>query len=161
MKKLSLIVGLLAANCMYSQTDLEDRDDSFIIENNKNLLKIDIKDPFLQIAAKDCGNFKAAAYDGGTAAYREVLRRYMYMYLNSDFYTLTGEFTFTLTIDAAGKVTDVTGSPKVLNSEVFFDDMKYIVRRINKSWSPATCNGQPIKSEMKLKMNFASMSADM
>jgi hypothetical protein len=28
----------------------EDRDDSFIVENNKNIFKIDIKEPFLQVA---------------------------------------------------------------------------------------------------------------
>lgn len=60
----------------------------------------------------------------------------MYTYLNSDFYTLSGDFTFTLTIDAKGKVTDVSGDPKVLNSEVFFDDMQYVVRRIKKTGLP-------------------------
>ncbi|MEN4762143.1 hypothetical protein ABEG63_17565 [Chryseobacterium sp. C39-AII1] len=161
MKAIALFIGLFVANFAFAQTDLEDRDESFIVENNKNLLKIDIKEPFLQIAAKNCTDFKPAAYEGGAAAYKEVLRKYMYTYLNSDFYTLTGDFTFTLTIDATGKVIDVTGDPKVLNSEVFFDDMQYVVRRIKKNWSPATCNGQPIKSEMKLRMNFSSMSADM
>lgn len=139
--------------------DLEDRDDSFITENNKNILKIDIKEPFMQIAVK-CNDFKPAAYEGGAAAYKDILSRYMYTYLNSDFYTLSGDFVFTLTIDAAGKVTDIEGSPKVLHSEVFFDDMQYVVRRIKKNWTPASCGGQSVKSEMKLKMNFSSVSVD-
>lgn len=149
------------ANFTFAQTDLEDRDDSFIVENNKNLLKIDIKEPFLQVAVKGCSDFKPAGFEGGAAAYKELLRKYMYTYLNSEFYTLTGDFTFTLTIDATGKVIDVSGDPKVLNSDVFFDDMQYVVRRIKRNWSPATCGGEPIKSEMKLKMSFSSMSADM
>ncbi|UZT96199.1 hypothetical protein ODZ84_13285 [Chryseobacterium fluminis] len=161
MKAIALCIGLCMANLSFAQTDLEDRDESFIVENNKNLLKIDIKEPFLQVAVKNCNDFKPAAFEGGAAAYKQLLRKYMYTYLNSDFYTLTGDFTFTLTIDATGKVTDVEGDPKVLNSDVFFDDMQYVVRRIKKSWSPALCNGQPVKSEMKLKMNFSSMSADM
>ncbi len=161
MKAIALCIGLCMANLSFAQTDLEDRDESFIVENNKNLLKIDIKEPFLQVAVKNCNDFKPAAFEGGAAAYKQLLRKYMYTYLNSDFYTLTGDFTFTLTIDATGKVTDVEGDPKVLNSDVFFDDMQYVVRRIKKNWSPALCNGQPVKSEMKLKMNFSSMSADM
>ena len=160
MKTLVLFIGLIAANFAFAQ-DLEDRDESFIVENNKNLLKIDIKEPFLQVAVKGCNDFQVASFEGGAAAYKEILRKYMYTYLNSDFYTLTGDFTFTLTIDAMGKVVDVTGEPKVLNSEVFFDDMQYVVRRIKKDWKPAMCNRQPVKSEMKLKMSFSSLSADM
>lgn len=160
MKAITLFIGLLLTSFSFAQ-DLEDRDDSFITENNKNLLKIDIKEPFMQVAIKNCNDFKPASFEGGAAAYKEILKKYMYTYLNSDFYTLNGEFTFTLTIDAAGKVIDVVGEPKVLNSEIFFDDMQYVVRRIKKNWSPAVCNGQPIKSEMKLKMNFSSLSADM
>ncbi|MCD0454217.1 energy transducer TonB [Chryseobacterium sp. LC2016-27] len=160
MKTLALFVGLFAANFAFAQ-DLEDRDESFIVENNKNLLKIDIKEPFMQVAVKGCNDFQAASFDGGAAAYKAILKKYMYTYLNSDFYTLTGDFTFTLTIDAMGKVVDVVGDPKVLNSDVFFDDMQYVVRRIKKDWKPAMCNGQPVRSEMKLKMSFSSLSADM
>ncbi|CAH0127738.1 hypothetical protein [Chryseobacterium sp. Bi04] len=159
MKTIFLLLALCAANFSFAQ-DLEDRDDSFITENNKNILKIDIREPFMQVAVK-CNDFKPAAYEGGAAAYKEILRKYMYTYLNSDFYTLTGDFTFTLTIDEKGKVTDIVGSPKVLHSEVFFDDMQYVVRRIKKNWVPATCNGQPVKSEMKLRMSLTSLSVDL
>ncbi|WP_209388684.1 hypothetical protein [Chryseobacterium sp. RR2-3-20] len=160
MKTLTFLFALLTANLAFSQV-IDERDDSFIMENNKNLIKIDIKEPFMQVAVKGCNNFEPASFEGGAAAYKEILSKYMYTYLNSDFYTLSGDFTFTLTIDAMGKVVDVTGEPKVLNSEVFFDDMQYIVRRIKKNWKPAMCNGEPVKSEMKLKMNFSSLSADM
>lgn len=162
MKTLTLLIALFMANTAFAQQDdLENRDDSFMVENNKNLLKIDIKEPFMQISQKGCTDFQPASFEGGAAAYKEILKKYMFTYLNSDFYTLTGEFTFTLTIDAMGKVTDVAGDPKVLNSEVFFDDMQYVVRRIKTNWKPATCNGESVKSEMKLKMNFSSLSADM
>jgi len=160
MKTLTFLLVLITANLTYSQV-LDERDDSFMMENNKNLLKIDIKEPFMQVAVKGCSDFKPASFEGGAAAYKEILRKYMYTFLNSDFYTLTGDFTFTLTIDAMGKVVDIAGDPKVLNSEVFFDDMQYVVRRIKTNWTPAMCNGEPVKSEMKLKMNFSSLSSDM
>ncbi|AKK72402.1 hypothetical protein [Chryseobacterium gallinarum] len=159
MRTILLFFAFCIAGFSWAQ-DLEDRDDSFIIENNKNLFKIDIKEPFLQVAVK-CNDFNPASFEGGASAYKDILSKYMYTYLNADFYTLSGDFTFTLTIDATGKVVDVTGFPKVLNSEVFFDDMQYVVRRIKKNWAPATCGRQPVKSEMKLKMNFSSLSIDM
>ncbi|HEX7870818.1 MAG TPA: hypothetical protein VF455_11970, partial [Chryseobacterium sp.] len=83
MKTLALFIGLFAVNFAFAQ-DLEDRDDSFIVENNKNLIKIDIKEPFMQVAIKGCNDFQAASFEGGATAYREILRKYMYTYLNSD-----------------------------------------------------------------------------
>jgi hypothetical protein len=73
---------------------------------------------------------------------------------------LNGDFTFTLTVDQNGKVTNIEGSPKVSNSQVFFDDMKYVVRRIKKNWIPANCNGQPVTSQIKIKMNLSSIATD-
>lgn len=161
MKTLALFIGLLVANFAFAQQDVEERDDTFTTESNKNLLKIDIKEPLLQIAAKNCNDFKAAGFEGGVLVYKETLRKYMFDYLNSDFYVLNGDFNFILTIDQTGKVTKIEGSPKVSNSEVFFDDMKYVVRRIKKNWIPASCNGQPITSQVKIKMNLSSISTDL
>lgn len=158
MRAIFLFLALCVMNFSWAQ-DQEERDDSFIRESNKNLLKIYIRDPFMQVAVK-CNDFKPAAFEGGVAAYKDILNRYMYAYLNSDFYALTGDFTFTLVLDDKGKVTDVKGMPKVANSEVFFDDMQYVVRRIKKNWIPASCNGKPVASQIKVKMNFSSMSAD-
>ena len=159
MKNLIIILSLLSFNLAFSQ-DLEDRDDSFILENNKNLLKIDIKEPFMQVKAK-CTDFKEASFDSGIASYKEYLKNGMYKYLNSEFYTLNGEFVFTLSIDKNGKVVDLEGTPKVENSKVFFDDMQYIVRRIKTNWKPATCAGDAVDSKMKIRINFNSLSADM
>lgn len=158
MKTIFFFLALCVANFSFAQ-DQEDRDDSFIRESNKNVLKIDIKEPFMQIAVK-CADFKPAGFDGGVIAYKNILNKYMYAYLNSDFYSLTGDFTFTLKLDAAGKVIDVTGMPKVENSKVFFDDMQYVVRRIKKNWNPASCDGKPVASQIKVKMSFSSIATD-
>lgn len=160
MKAIMFLSALLISGFASAQFDVEDRDDDFITENNRSILKIDIKEPLLQVALKNCNDFKAASFEGGIPAYKETLRKYMYVYLNTDFYVLNGEFTFTLTVDKNGKVTEIEGSPKVANSRVFFDDMKYIVRRIKKSWIPATCNGKPVTSQIKIKMNLSTIATD-
>lgn len=161
MKTLFLIPVLLFANFLSAQIDIEDRDDSFLIENNKNIQKIEIKEPFYQIAVKDCVNFTPASFEGGASGYKTILRKYMYTFLNSEFYTLNGEFTFTLTIDENGRVSNIEGAPKIQYSEVFFDDMQYIVRRIKNNWTPAKCDGKPIKLQMQLRMNFTSVTSDL
>lgn len=161
MRTFTLFIGLLvSAFAMAQNNDVEERDDNMIMENNKNILKIDIKEPLLQVAVKNCNDFKTASFEGGIPAYKEMLRKYMYVYLNTDFYVLNGDFTFTLTVDQKGKVTNIEGSPKVPNSQVFFDDMKYVVRRIKNNWIPATCNGQPVTSQVKINMNLSSIATD-
>jgi hypothetical protein len=161
MKTLALFLSLFAANFVFAQYDIEDQEETGLLENNKTILKIKIEEPFLQVAVKNCNDFKAASFPDGISSYKETLKRYMYNYLNSEFYVLNGDFTFTLSIDETGKVTNIEGSPKVDNSQVFFDDMKYVVRRIKKNWIPANCNGKPVASEIKIKMNFSSITTDL
>jgi len=161
MKAFILFITMLVANFTFAQQDIEERGDNNIAEVNKNLLKIDIKQPLLQVAVKNCNDFKPAGFEGGVLVYKETLRKFMLDYLNSDFYVLNGDFTFTITIDQTGKVTDIEGSPKVANSSYFFDDMKYVVRRIKKYWMPASCSGQPVTSQVKIKMNISSISTDL
>lgn len=156
-----MLLMLLVSGSAFSQfNDVEEREDNFMTENNKNLLKIDIKEPLLQVAVKNCKDLKTASFEGGIPVYKEMLRKYMYDYLNTDFYVLNGDFTFTLTVDQTGKVINIEGAPKVSNSQVFFDDMKYVVRRIKKNWVPATCNGQPVTSQIKIKMTLSSIATD-
>ena len=156
------ILSLFVTSLFIAQTvDAEDRDDSFISESNKNLLKIDVKVPFYQLPIKNCTNLTPASFEGGATAYKSILTKYMYTYLNSDIYSLNGDFSFTLTIDENGKVIDVQGAPKIQFSEVFFDDMRYVVRRIKKNWTPAKCDDKPVLSYIKLKMNFSSVTADL
>jgi len=161
MKAFILFITMLVANFTFAQQDIEERGDNNIAEVNKNLLKIDIKQPLLQVAVKNCNDFKPAGFEGGVLVYKETLRKFMFDYLNSDFYVLNGDFTFTITIDQTGKVTDIEGSPKVANSSYFFDDMKYVIRRIKKDWIPASCSGQPVTSQIKIKMNISSISTDL
>ncbi|MEG2509014.1 MAG: hypothetical protein RSA74_06165, partial [Chryseobacterium sp.] len=131
MKSAFIILCLALSNLVFAQqNDLEDQESNFVIsETNKNILKIVINDP-LQVAVKDCTSFKAAKIDGGVSNYTEILREYMFNYLNSEFYVLNGNFTFTLTVNETGKIVKIDAGPKVDNSEIFFDDMKYIIRRI-------------------------------
>lgn len=162
MKPIIFTLALLFSALFQAQiVDAEDRDDSFILDNNKNILKFDISLPFYQIRTKGCADFQAASFEGGAEAYKNLLTQYMYAFLNSDYYTLNGTFTFTLSIDQTGKVTDLEGFPKIANSDVFFDDMQYVVRRIKKNWTPAKCDGNPVASHMQIKMNFSSVSADL
>ena len=51
MRTILLFFALCAGTFLFAQ-DQEERDDSFIRDSNKTFLKIDIKEPFMQVAVK-------------------------------------------------------------------------------------------------------------
>lgn len=161
MKPFAVFLSIFAFSGILLAQDLEERDEVSLNENSKNINKIEIREPLYQIKVKGCADFTPAAFEGGAEAYKTLLKKYMYNYLNSDLYRLNGDFSFLLSIDENGRVTDVEGSPKVANSSIFFDDMKYVVRRIKPNWNPAKCDGKPVTSQIKIKMNFSSATADL
>ena len=158
MKLLSLFACLAFSGVIYAQ-DLEERND-ISTENSRNINQLIVKEPFYQLAIKDCPNAKSAEFEGGIKSFKKTLANYMYDYLNSDMYKLNGDFSFVITIDETGKITEVVGHPSVPNSKYFFEDMKYIFRRINKKWKPATCVGVPTTSKVKINMTFSSMGIE-
>lgn len=160
MKSVALFLCLFLSGFAFSQ-DLEDRDEAVIAENLKNINEITIEEPFYQIKNAGCSQFEAAQFPSGAAGYKEELKKYMFMYLNSDFYRLNGNFAFTLFIDEKGKITKVEGAPKIMNSNVFFSDMQYIIRRMKTVVTPAKCNGAAVASKMKIKMKFSSTTVDL
>ncbi len=99
LKTIVLFIGLLTANFASAQFDIKERDDNFTTENNRNILKINIKELFFQVAVKNCSDFKAADFEGSISAYKEIVKKNMYVYLNTDFYVLNGDFIFTIAID--------------------------------------------------------------
>ncbi len=159
MKYLFFLCSLFCA-VMVSAQDVEEQNDVSFLENSKNINRLEILEPFYQLPLKGCADFKPAQFEGGVSAYKAMLSKYMYNYLNSDLYKLNGTFSFTITIDEKGRVTELKSAPNVPNSKYFFDDMEYIFRRIKKNWTPAQCNGQPVSSQVKIKMKFSSVSVD-
>lgn len=158
MKKFLFFASLFVSSIFFAQ-DLEDRLE-MNTENSRNINQLEIKKPFFQLAIKDCDILSPAQFEGGTYAFSSLLSKYMMTYLNSDMYRLNGDFSFVITINKEGDVTDVEGHPEVPNSKYFFEEMKYIFRRINKKWKPATCVGVPTTSKVKINMTFSSMGIE-
>ncbi len=159
MRFVFFFVLLLFSSLAFAQ-DVEEQNDVAVQENSQNINRLEVLEPFYQLPVKGCVNFRSAQFEGGVIAYKKLLTKYMYEYLNSDLYKLNGEFSFLITINPLGQVTDLKSSPNVPNSKYFFDDMEYIFRRIKKDWTPAVCNAKPVSSQVKIKIKFSSISVD-
>ena len=159
MKKILFLGLLLCCGFVFAQ-DVEERNE-LSLENSKIINHLEVKMPFYSLAIKGCASQTPAEFDGGIYAFKRLLERYMYNYLNSDMYKLNGDFIFIITIDENGNIIQSEGTPKIENSQYFFDDMRYVFRRIKQKWTPATCGGLPTTSQVKIKMAFSSLSIEL
>lgn len=163
MKKLFF---LLIFSCgLFHAQDVEEMQEGFFFsETSKNFFRVDIKKPFDYYKVSSCSDdaaFVRAQFPGGDAEFNRELFRYISAYVDREIYVVNGPFFLHVSINKDGKITNVDITPKVENSGMFIRDLKYAFGKIKKTWSPATCNGIPVDSRIRIKLNFNTESADL
>ncbi len=160
MKKLFFLL-FFAALMLPAQEIEEMQEGFFYAENSKNFFRVDIKKPFDYYKVSGCGandSFVRAQYEGGDAAFTRELFRYISAYVDKEIYVVNGPFFLHLDIDKTGRIRNIGVSPKVKNSELFLRDLKYATRKIKKEWIPSKCNGVPVDSKLRIRLNFETES---
>jgi hypothetical protein len=114
-----------------------------------------IKDP-----SCDAAKFKSLRYPGGSEAYIRELKEKLQQNVNWNTYAVNGLFFVKLDITKDGVLSKVEAGPNVANSAPFLKDLKDAATKVNKTWVPAKCNGNPIDSKAILKIDFSSMTYD-
>jgi hypothetical protein len=133
MKSVLLIIALLISNVAFSQS-----------ETTKTTISADSK----------------AEFPGGQEAFRKEFMKMVHGYVDLTAYAVNGKFSFIITIDEKGKMSELKIYPKVRNDEEFKQDMDFAMRRIKKKWKPAIANGIPVSSNIIFDINFSSEHAD-
>lgn len=101
-----------------------------------------------------------AEFPGGDEAFSQELHKMIHAYIDLNQYGVNGVFTFIFDIDKNGKAGNLKVLPKVKNSEMFIDDMKFALKKVKKKWKPAMKNGVPIISQKIIKINFITDFTD-
>lgn len=101
-----------------------------------------------------------AQFPGGQTAFRKEFMKMVHAYVDITAYAVNGKFTFVLTIDEKGKMSELKIYPKVKFDEEFKQDMDFAMKRIKKKWTPAVKNGVPVSSNIIFQINFTSDHAD-
>lgn len=104
--------------------------------------------------------YSKAEFPGGQEAFRKEFMKMVHGYVDMTAYAVNGKFSFVLTIDEKGKMSELKIYPKVRNDEEFKQDMDFAVKRIKKKWKPAIKNGVPVSSNIIFEINFSSEHAD-
>ena len=99
---------------------------------------------------------QTAEFPGGDSAFADEFLKMIHAYIDLQKYAVNGKFVFVFDVDTDGKVGNLDVLPKVENSEMFIDDMKFAIKKVKKKWKPAVKNGQPVISKKVIKINFIS-----
>lgn len=97
-----------------------------------------------------------AEFPGGDDAFAKEFLQMIHSYIDMGKYAVNGKFVFVFDVDKNGKVENLDVLPKVKNSEMFIDDMKFAIKKVKKKWKPAIQDGQPVISKKIIKINFTS-----
>jgi hypothetical protein len=162
MKRLLLLLIFFSA--FSHAQEIEDLQEGyFYSESSSSFFRVDIKKPYDYYKAASCNensNFVRAQFEGGDAAFSRELFKYISAYVDKEVYVVNGTFFLHVDIDETGKVTNLDITPKVANSEMFLKDLAFAFKKIKKNWVPSKCDGVPIPSKIRIRLNFVTESAD-
>lgn len=160
MKKL-LIFLVFSFTFTSAQNLVEDND---ITENTKELGKqnitYDLNNP-MEFYRLKCENAQYAQFPGGENAFKQTLFKNMQTYLDAGVYSVNGTFELQIYINKSGKLQSFQLKPEVPNSNLLYRDLEMALRRMNPRWIPGSCNGIPVDSKLRQKVNFRTESFDM
>ncbi|MDR2237499.1 MAG: energy transducer TonB [Chryseobacterium sp.] len=102
-----------------------------------------------------------AEFPGGDAAFSKQFMNMLHAYVNAENYAINGTVTFVINIDKNGKMDRLDILPKIKNSEMFIDDVKYALKKVKGKWKPAMKDGVPVESKYIFRVNFTTGTYDM
>lgn len=160
MKKLIFIL-MFAFGLVPAQTLMED---SEISENSEEFVRVAISyelDYPTEYYRLKCGSPVYARFTGGEGAFKENISKQMKGFLDTGLYTVNGTFELILYIGKNGSLQRFQLKPEVPNGHLLERDLELALRNMNSSWTPASCNGMPVDSRIRQKINFRTDSFDL
>ena len=159
MKKLLLI--FLFGFTLISAQDLID--DNEITENRKEVgrqnISFDLDNPLESYRLK-CENPIYAQFPSGDKSFKESLFGNMKGYVDGGLYFVNGTFDLIIYVNKSGDLDRFQLKPEVPNGGMLYRDLELALKKMNPKWIPATCNGVPIESRLRQKINFRTENFD-
>lgn len=139
-------------------------EDNDITENARDVMKqtiaLDLNAP-LEFYRLKCENPMYAQFPQGENSFKQVLSKNIQNDLNSGLYSVNGTFELQLNLNKSGNLQYLKLLPEVQNGNLLYRDVELALRRMNPKFKPATCNGVPVESKLRLKINFRTDSFDL
>lgn len=152
-----LIFAFSFSNAQYV---IEDNDISENVkEFGKQSVSYDLNHP-MEFYRLQCDNAVYAQFPGGENAFKQKLFFYMKSDIESSFYSVNGTFELIIFLNKSGNMQSFMLNPEVQNSHLLKRDLETALRKMNLKFTPATCNGTPIESKIRQKINFRTDNFD-
>lgn len=139
-------------------------EDNDITENAKEFgraeISFDMNNP-LEFYRLKCQDPTYAQFMGGENTFKDKLMKNMRATMSSNTYSVNGTFDFVFYIDKEGNLKNFFLKPEVPNSSYLLNDLQNVIKGLNQKWIPATCNGLPIDSKIRLRVNFRTEGFDL
>ena len=156
-----LILLLFSATLLQAQYLVEDNDISEnTTEAGKIAISYDMNNP-LEFYRLKCDNAVYSQFPGGENGFKQTLLKNMRSYLDTGFYSVNGTFELIINISKNGNLQRLELKPEVPNSNLLYRDIELALRKMNPKFTPATCNGSPVDSKLRQKINFRTESFDL
>ena len=165
MKLLLFSISLLFSAFTFAQVnnDVEDQmtNDIPMMDSSLSSVTYNVRGIYqIKDSSCDAAQFKSLRYPGGSDAYIKALKEKLMENVNWKTYVINGLFFVKMDVTKDGVISRIEAGPKVANSEAFLADLKEAAKKVNKTWTPAKCDGTPVDSQAILKIDFSSMSYD-
>lgn len=160
MKKLIFIL-MFAFGLVPAQTLIED---SEISENSEEFVRVAISHDLInptEFYRLKCESPAYAAFTGGENAFKEGITKSLKSFLDAGLYTVNGTFELIFFVGKSGELQRFQLKPEVQNGHLLLRDLELALRNMNPTWTPATCNGVPVDSRIRQKVNFRTDSFDL
>lgn len=145
----------------HAQYVVEDND---ITENSRETVKqtivLDLNNR-LEFYRLKCENPLYAQFSVGENSFKQALLKNIQNELNSGLYSVNGTFELQLILNKSGNLQSFKLLPEIQNSNLLYRDVEIALRRMNPKFKPATCNGIPVESKLRQKINFRTDSFDL
>ena len=160
MKNLLMLL-LFSATFLQAQYLVEDNDISEnTTEAGKIAISYDMNNP-LEFYRLKCDNAVYSQFPGSENGFKQTLLKNMRSYLDTGFYSVNGTFELIINISKNGNRQGIQLKPEVPNSNLLYRDIELALRKMNPKFTPATCNGSPVDSKLRQKINFRTESFDL
>ena len=152
---------LFSATFVQAQYLVEDNDISEnTTEAGKIAISYDMNNP-LEFYRLKCDNAVYSQFPGSENGFKQTLLKNMRSYLDTGFYSVNGTFELIINISKNGNRQGIQLKPEVPNSNLLYRDIELALRKMNPKFTPATCNGSPVDSKLRQKINFRTESFDL
>ncbi|WP_051891212.1 energy transducer TonB [Chryseobacterium sp. JM1] len=101
-----------------------------------------------------------AEFPGGDEAFRKQFMDMLHAYVDTQSYAINGKVIFVINIAPDGKMNRLNVLPRIKNSEMFIDDVKYAMKKIKGKWKPAMNKSTPVDSDITVKVDFSTNGYD-